>query len=398
MFTYAQNKAVFLLNKRMRLLAYQKRAKLAKEERVRKARKVMTEAYFSTIKGQEESTVQDSEEYVASTMGLKRSESQESLDASSSEDEGDMEIPEEIYEPNDTLEEAAKKRKTFLHALGVQIKLQNMKLLEDIARERTVRRGFKRIVRHSDRDQLHIVLKSRQRHERILRILERKHKKMVGSLGGKFDFVDKASESLKKKRKIVNDLQPSSSNEIAYANWRRYKAELKQFSKAPIGKLIDSSATPLPKIGKKRLKAVLSGTSGKSRARNNPLRAWAHRLNGTPQYGSSDGNNCLIFAIAYANGFHTITAQDVAAIRASLLRQNLVGVNANGFLPGYGNVIDSIAQYVLGLLLQRGLNAQPVTIHLETSLPGIQPVVTGQGPPVYIFHHGNHYWWLKPNG
>jgi hypothetical protein len=155
-------------------------------------------------------------------------------------------------------------------------------------------------------------------------------------------------------------------------------------------------ATSPQKPKAKASKAKAKAPARKAKAGGQPLTmaAWAALYGGTPQYGQSDGNNCLIYAIAFAARFD-ISDDRVAEIRASLADADFAGVDVSGFLPAYGRVIDRIAQHVLAEML--GNQAVPqLTIQIDSALEGIRRVVEGNGGTrIYIFHDGVHYWWLK---
>ncbi|MDQ1833800.1 hypothetical protein [Massilia scottii] len=90
-----------------------------------------------------------------------------------------------------------------------------------------------------------------------------------------------------------------------------------------------------------------------------------------------------------------ITRAQAALIRESPVQANLAGVDSGGYLPATTRVVDIITQHVLGELYPDG-GAPAVTVHIDTVLPGIAPVIVGNGGAnVHVIHNGNHYWWVK---
>lgn len=135
---------------------------------------------------------------------------------------------------------------------------------------------------------------------------------------------------------------------------------------------------------------------GKSKEKT--LESLTEEYGGALSYGSSVGNNCLIYAIAGAIDFK-LTDDDARTIRSKLAEQDLVGVDKFDFLPGYERVIDRIVQLLSSLANEKGQQfVDACTITLDTTTHDIDPVVvniSGGGKNFYIIHHGNHYYFLK---
>lgn len=434
LFTYPDNKAIFLLNKRMEQDAFfrRKKRKIDKQENAeeeehlfleetpdeveafealqKEKRQAETESYLKMITEQDDSTVRDPKVYLRRTMKLKRSDSRDSFDLSDSSDVEEN----EIYDSDDDLETSDHKRKTFLHVLGTLVKWTNRKVLEDMRRIQLLDNTISKKKRLRKVSHLIALSQARQqlrKHEEMLEKFERIHDKLQLKLHDKFNSVRKLSESYRSKREMVEEIEPS--DEKQYDIWLRYREELEIYGHdMSSGEHVKDPENVLSGVAKKTLTNMIKSgvdpektkkVNHKKRKKKSPkegpirtLSDWEEKYNGTAEYGRSDGNNCLIYAIAYAAGYHDITHTVVNEIRKALVRTDLIGFTRRGFLPAYPRLVDLIMQYILAEAQQRNLQFQPVTIHIETLLPGIRPVITGNGQQhVYILHDGVHYWWLR---
>ncbi|MBE7383837.1 MAG: DUF4157 domain-containing protein [Leptolyngbya sp. SIO1E4] len=415
LFDYSRNKAVFLLNKKFRLDAYKK------SEAGEKSRKAITHSYLEMLKTQDDSTVTNPESYVKTNLGLKLTQTEsddESFDEDSEWKSSDDEVDQDVYDSEDDLETASKKRITYLNTLGTQVKLQNTKILEDEIAINRAREGRKRLVKGKNLPSLRRAAKRLRKHKRLLARLEKRHSKQFPKLGIKFKAIRKQKQNYEKKQALLNKLRPKYSNNPIF---KRYDQEVAAYGrKIPVKDLRDRSEDLLFRIGEATLKKILeeeknSVKSPKKRKREetsiksprkrrkkpvpkkqkNPVQQWADSHDGIAMYGQSDGNNCLIYAIAYAVGYnipHTI----VKRIRASLIRARIA--NKGGFLPAYGRSVELIAQHIYARLMGMGRRIPALRIQIDTVLRGIAPVIAGRGDQtVYIFHDGLHFWWLKQN-
>jgi hypothetical protein len=329
------------------------------------------------------------------------------------EDSIDIEI-EGIYDDEDSLIDAHHKHNTFLLALGTQVKLLNRKLLQDEqeivhakqqigklntpAPKRSPGRKNNSGAVQQAQERLRKAEASKQKHEKMLDKLEARHKRIFDVAKDKFDETSTLYKNYTAKKKLLEKLPAKEGSKISADDetLKHYKRALNASATLiPIKELRKDKKSFLSGVGEKKLEGAI-GSSRKSRAE--ARNEWAAQYGGVAQYGNSNGNNCLIYAIAYAIGYN-IPLDTVTAIREALVRSNLVGVNANGFLPGYPWVIDPIAQHVLGELLAMGRQIEDVSIRIDSVLPGIQPVLAGStnanAKKVHIFHDSVHYWWLK---
>ncbi|MFL5382000.1 MAG: DUF4157 domain-containing protein [Longimicrobiaceae bacterium] len=414
LFRYNQNKAVYKLNKSMQLDAYRERSEVEDpEERDYRARMIGTRSYFKTIEEQEESTVEDPAAYIRATLGLKRSDSAESLDLASEDEGSGGQVPKEIYDPADDVETASRKRNTFLNTLGLTTKQVNRKLLQDRMDERLAPEASKQDP--SDVERPPAPGKGLARHQAILDRLEKRHQQFLPRLQKPFEVIVKADTAYKGKKKLLAQYRPEGSDD---EQWNEYNEKLEGYLERPVGELVKKWQPPLSKVGKKKLEETFGapekGEKRKKKARGKASGAkkggskdsgsshdraaaeWAARLGGKAMYGSSDGNNCLIFAIGFALG-KPVPRSQASAIRQSLGDWNLMGVDQRGFLPAYHRVVEAIAQHLLSGEQLDPENAPPVQITIDSALTGIAPVVIGQGGgrDVRVFHDGVHFWWLK---
>ncbi|WP_229413528.1 eCIS core domain-containing protein [Massilia violaceinigra] len=386
LFTYPQNKAIFLLNKKMLLDAHlaeqeeEKRTAGAKRgtKRTRSGRRILTDSFMKTIAEQEGSTATDTDRYLRKALRMKRSDGDESLDeASSSDSEDDTGL---IHSEQDSLSTRERKRKTFLNTLGLEIKILNRKILMDLERLHEAKENDDARERKAARHAL-------RKHERLLGMLEGRHGLLRKHLHGPFRKTAKDFDTFNKKKKLVASVEPK--RERAKTRVRRYDEALQDFEESPHGK-----AMPLDGLGKKKFENLVTNKNLPTGKKQKTVEGLAQHYGGSLQYGDSDGNNCLIFAIANAVG-RKITRAQAALIRDSLVQANLAGVDSEGYLPATTRVVDIITQHVLGELYPDG-GAPAVTVHIDTVLPGIAPVVVGNGgADVYVIHNGNHYWWVK---
>ena len=253
LFTYPQNKAIFLLNKKVLLDSFSKRQKIQdEEERKKQERKILTESYIDVITNQEGSTVEEPEEYLRGTLGLKRSASSESLDLTDTEEDQKL-----IYDSDDDLETSERKRKTFLNTLGTQIKLQNRKILQDVQKINKAK-----VI---NKENLEKSKSSKRKHKKILNSLEDRHKNLFPELHDKFHSIRKLRESYQKKRNLLDEWKPEAEQSENIDLWEQYNKDLEDFGKTPIKELIKKSTGPLEGVGEKTLKNAFRSKSKKKR-------------------------------------------------------------------------------------------------------------------------------------
>ena len=154
----------------------------------------------------------------------------------------------------------------------------------------------------------------------------------------------------------------------------------------------DAEQSSKKSVGADEQLGAMEGEQASMPAALEPQDQWAARYGGKAEYGRNDHNDCLIYAIAFALGLHNITDGEVVAVRKALVVSEHMGVDARGFLPGYGRVISHVAQLLLAM---REIH-EGVTIHLESAIQGVAPVTEGNGPiQIFLFHDGVHFWWLR---
>jgi len=498
---YGDNKAIYLLNRIVLLKAYLKGQEQSEEDGGPSARRRLTDAFFAVVGEQEDSIAKGEEEaYVRKTFRLKRTDSESSLDeASSSEDEASDDFD---LKQADSLQEGARKRKTYVNTQGLLIKLQNRKILEDLRAKADADNA--REVKLADA--------RLKKHRRLLDRLEARYGEVVKTHKGAFEHIAAAVKYATDKLDLVRRIAPSKKKR---ATRQRYERELEAYlSETP--RAGEDDPRPLEGIGVKTLEAQLEGIAAKKRkkgakkgasrkqdaqasagtssskrrgagkragARKGPaakraapkrkraaakstsskkprlaaeaaepgkkvvrkaaaskkkavaesaapgkkagvaksatpargrkaassratarksrqarVQELAEQYGGTAEYGSSDGNNCLIFAIGNALG-HDVSEHLASRIRRSLVAGDHIGVTADGFLPGTTRVVNLITQLVLAQLFDQGQPHPPVTVHLVTVIPDIAEVTVGGDAPgdahAYVIHDGIHFWWVK---
>ena len=390
LFTYPDRAAVYVLNKRVLLDAYLRK----QSEEGASSSKLDTDAFMDMVRTQEGSTAINPEEYIRQTLRLRRSDSEDSLDFTDSEEDEDVSRP-MMYDPSDNLQTASNKRRTLLNAMGTQSKLLNRKILQDKAEIIKAKEGRKRLVRRKNVGRLLRAKKSRDKHQRILARLDDRHGELKRRFHPPFRRIRKQKEKYDEKSQLIKKLVPKTQEEKGIK--RKYEDHVESYyTEIPGGKRKKSSG-PLPDIGETTLKNAMKGKQQRLiKHRITPQDVAERNGGGTLEYGNSDGNNCLIFAIGYALTGSPIPPALANQIRQNILQGNHAGVNADGYLPGYQRVINHIMQLILGQMAVQGIATHPITVVVDTILPGIAPVVVGNGATrVVIIHDGNHYWWLR---
>lgn len=417
LFTYADNKAVFLLMKRLLLSAYQKEKANSNEDLSRnKRRKIATEALEETITGQDRSVVDDPEEYLG-MLGLKRTDSGNShaLDEQYDEEESFS----DIYDSDDDLDTATDKRDTFVHTLGITAKLTNRKLMQDQVeleeRKETKEQAAARA--------------SFEKHERMLQHLDVVQEAQFEVLNERFEAIVYANASYARKRKMLDELKPKVKTKKGKAAWQKYDAVLESYREESIGDIrrrknrgalagigqvtlerevglrdgtrgSSSSSKPKNKASAKPKPEPQAETKGSSKGQGaaHDVHSLAATLGGTAQYGDNNNDNCLIYGLAFAMRMPRFTKRKADQIRANIGQHGLIGVEQDGFLPGYGRVADRILQFLLADQLDRGAALPQVTVHIHSLLPGVASQSEGMGPTrIDLIHDGVHFWWVKPN-
>jgi hypothetical protein len=381
LFTYVENKAIYKLNREVLLNAYLKGQDEEDTDYEKSDRARLTNAFFEVVGTQDGSVAKGREErYVRRTFGLKRSDSESSLDEASSEDEV------ETFDlgKSDAPVLRARKRKTYLNTLGVLVKLYNRKILED----------HRAIAAATDEATQRRAQASLEKHRDLLVKLERKYGGMVKAYAKTFKKISSTISYINMKTKMLQSLEPKGEEEELLK--QRYIEALEEFLVAE--RSGESASRPFEGVGVSTFKSRLEGASKPKKSRKERLKELAKEYGGTLEYGSGDGNNCLIFAIASAVG-HNISAKDATRIRGALYAGNYAGVDRGGYLPATTRVVDIITQFVLAELRKSEEDLPDVTVHILTVIPDIAPVVVGNNDEddaqAYVIHDGGHYWWLK---
>lgn len=422
LFKYNQNKAIYKLNKRMLLRSQLERKYVHKahgaDESDRASRMILNEHFLDEIKNQDDSVITKPDIYLKKTLGLRRSDSAESFDLLGENEKTSEEISGAIYDPADAMEFAWRKKNTFLNTMGLLTKLNNRKILQDRLKIKQFSNGLKSEAAKESLD----------KHVRIRESLDKKQKFLFERLVTPFDTIDRAMTLYRQKQRklaIYEPETPNQGNRIGWTEaqrnkWDEYHQELKRYRRTKIGDLVNELQPPMKGVGDETLKKTLGkprdaeanslkkNNRSASKAGATPFRlpweaasTWATNLGGEAMYGSSEGNNCLIYAIASSLDVSLQPAK-AAAIRRVLIKSGLP-VDETGFLPGYSRVIELIAQLVLAEKLGRDGYVPQIHITLE-SAAGFNPVIVGQVRTrggsmsikyVRIFHDGVHFWYLK---
>ena len=249
---YGNLKGIFKLNKQSLLRAHEAEEAKSGEEEEPSARRTLTDSFLRELGEQDLSKAsgEDHDSYVkaglghARRAGLKRSPSLESLDEASSSESED-EPAGDVFDADDTLEEANAKRHTLTMTIGLLAKLTNRKILND--QDQLLKAKNNRIAAFFARESL-------RRHIRVLARLQKKADFLHEKLGAKFRGIRERWAKLEKRRQMLEKHNAEGESEV----WDGYHQELEQFGReTKVEDLLEQGAMPLPGVGEKTLKRKL---------------------------------------------------------------------------------------------------------------------------------------------